>query len=561
MHMTSQAFRHIARTGIILLLALLIVSLASAQSAAQPRATFANDRVLVAFQPGTAASDIAAAHRQAHGKVIKTLEGIGVQVVAVPVGRVLTALGQYQKNPNVKFAEPSYKRPIYLPKTSEGDLSTIGVPNAYTEQWGLHNTGQSFGAVVDPLTFEVISGVYSGVAGADIDAEGGWALSQGSAGVKIAIIDTGISCVHADLQGKCVEQVNFVDYRNSPDEDIVGHGTHVAGIAAAITNNNVGIAGVAREASIGSLKVCYEDTSLALYGIIQAYCEDADIAAAIMHAADHGYQVINMSLAGPQFSQTLQDAVDYAWAHNVVIVAGAGNDYTTTRLYPAAFTNVIAVAATDYYDNLAYFSTFSTDSDDWVSVAAPGHVIFSTVPGSFCGIPADDPGGCYDWKSGTSMATPFVAGMAAELWNNLTTPTNTAIRDLIESTADAQGPLGQNLLAWTRYGRVNLQRAVQAALDSSGGGGGGGNGDTTAPVISNVSVQNKGPNFTISWTTDEAATSVVSFTDYGDFSDTTMVTSHSMDFHGSKNRLYTYTVSSTDAAGNTATAGPFNYQN
>lgn len=557
MHMTSQAFRHLARVGVVLLLTLFISSVASAQSVVQAKPTFANDRVLISFQPGTTASDIAAAHRQAHGQVVKTLAAIDVQVVAVPAGSVLTALGQYQKNPNVKFAEPSYKRPIYLPKTNEGDLSTIGVPNAYTEQWGLHNTGQSFGAAIDPLTFEIISGIYSGIAGADIDVEGGWALSQGSAGVKIAIIDTGISCAHIDLQDKCVEQINFVADRGSPNEDIIGHGTHVAGIAAAITNNNKGIAGIAREAKVGSLKVCYEDTSLAIYGIILAYCDDADITEAIIYAADNGYQVINMSLAGPEFSQTLQDAVNYAWNRGVVIVAGAGNDYTTTKLYPAAFDNVIAVAATDYYDNLAYFSTFSTDSDDWVSVAAPGHVIFSTVPGSLCDIPADDPGGCYDWKSGTSMATPFVAGMAAELWNNLATPTNAAIRDLIESTADAEGPLGQNLLAWTRYGRVNLHQAMLAASNSSGGGGG----DTTPPVISNVAVKGKGPNFTITWTTDEASTSVVSFTCCGDFNDATMVTSHSMDFRGSKNQLYTYSVSSTDAAGNTATAGPFNYQN
>jgi len=210
--------------------------------------------------------------------------------------------------------------------------------------------------------------------------------------------------------------VNFVSAHGSPVEDIIGHGTHVAGIAAAETDNQTGTAGVARDASIGSMKVCYEDRTFELFGIILGVCEDADIAAGITYAANAGYHVINMSLAGPELSMTLQDAVNDAWGKGAVIVAAAGNDYGTTRQYPAAYSNVISVAASDYYDNLAYFSNFSKDSDDWVSVAAPGHVIFSAVPGELCGIAPDDPQGCYDWKSGTSMAAPHVSGIAASFW-------------------------------------------------------------------------------------------------------------------------------------------------
>ncbi len=345
----------------------------------------------------------------------------------------------------------------------------------------------------------------------------------------------------------------------STSEDVLGHGTHVAAIAAAKTDNGVGTAGVAPNASIGSLKVCYEDYSLEWLGIIQGFCDDQDIAEAITYATDNAYHVINMSLAGPQFSNTLQAAVDYAWSHGVVLVAGAGNDYLPDKRYPAAYSNVIAVAATDHYDNLAYFSSFSTDNDDWVSVAAPGHVIFSAVPSELCGLAADDPGGCYDWKSGTSMATPVVSGVAALLWSHLPAgTTNTEIRNTIESTADAVGALGQNLLAWTEAGRVNLANALSAQA----GGPGPGEGDDTPPVISNVASETlNGTRFRITWETDEPATSVVTLSPGGTFSDSAFVTSHSMVFRGSKNTTYQYTVTSEDAAGNAASDGPYNHNN
>ena len=279
----------------------------------------------------------------------------------------------------------------------------------------------------------------------------------------MAILDSGVSCEHVDLDTKCVEQVNFVADHGSPVNDIIGHGTHVAAIAAAETDNGIGTAGVAPQATIGSLKVCYEDYTLELLGIIQGICEDADVAEAIVYAADNGYHVINMSLAGPQHSEALDSAVNYAWENGVVIVAAAGNDYSTERLYPAACENVISVAATDYYDNLAYFSNFSTESDDWVSVAAPGHTIFSAVPGDQCGVAPNDPQGCYDWKTGTSMSSPFVSGIAALLWSYLGNPNNAQIRSIIENSADKAGAMGQNLLAWTKNGRVNLYKALLAA--------------------------------------------------------------------------------------------------
>ena len=545
----------LALTAICLLVSTVASPVLIAQSQGNPPQPFAPDTLLVAFHPGTAAAEMGAAHSQAGGQVVKTIAAIGVQVVAVPNGTVLTAVQRYQRNPNVTFAEPNYHRPLFLPVTQEGSEPSLGIQNFYDEQWGLHNTGQSFGATVDPLFGTLIIPAYTGIADADIDAEEGWSITHGSADIRIAILDSGVYCSHADLASKCIEQASFVGQHGSPPDDIIGHGTHVAGTAAAKTDNRVGIAGVAWEASIGSLKVCYEDYSLALFGIIQGVCDDADIADAITYAADWGYQVINMSLAGPQFSQTLLNAVDYAWNQGVVIVAGAGNGYSTEKLYPAAYDHVIAVAATDYFDNLAYFSTFG----DWVSVLAPGHTILSTVPNELCNMQPDDPEGCHDWKSGTSMATPHVAGIAAMLWAHLPTPTNAQVRSSIENSAEEVGAMGQNFLAWVQHGRVNLYEAL---MYDSGGPAPGGGGDTTAPVISNVkSAKLKGNRFEITWTTDEPATSIVTFTCCGDVSDDALVTNHRLTFRGGKGVQYEYTVTSADGAGNSSMAGPFFHQN
>jgi len=526
-----------------------------AQSQDNSPQPFAPDTLLVAFNPGTAASEMGAAHSQAGGNVLRTIAAIGVQVVAVPNGTVLAAVQRYQRNPHVTFAEPNYQRPLFLPVTTEGSEPSLGIQNFYDEQWGLDNVGQSFGATVDPLFGTLIVPAYTGVADADIDAPEGWSITWGSSAIRIAILDSGVFCSHADLDSKCVEDMNFVEHHGSPIGDILGHGTHVAGIAAAETDNGVGIAGVAREASIRSIKVCYEDYSLAFFGIIQGLCDDADIADGITYAADMGYEVINMSLAGPQFSQTLRNAVNYAWNQGSVIIAGAGNGYSTELLYPAGFANVISVGATDYFDNLAYFSSFGNG----VSVLAPGHTVFSTVPNDFCqGMLPDDPRGCHDWKSGTSMATPYVSGIAAMLWAYLPTPTNAQVRSSIENSAEEVGALGQNFLAWVQHGRVNLYEAL---MYDSGGPPPGGGEDATAPVITNIALKSKGTRFEITWDTDEPATSMVNFTNGEQMSDSALVTQHSLTFRGGRGVLYEYFVTSVDAALNSTTEGPFMHQN
>jgi thermitase len=153
--------------------------------------------------------------------------------------------------------------------------------------------------------------------------------------------------------------------------------------------------------------------------------------------------------------------VAYAWSKGAVLVAGAGNNYDTVIQYPAGYANVISVASTDHYDNLSSFSTFSKD---WVSVAAPGGAlsmldgkgtILAAVPALYCGVPD-----CYDRKSGTSMATPVVSGIAAMVRSYRPNLTNAEVRECIEISAEKSGALGQNFLAWTKHGRVNLYNAL-----------------------------------------------------------------------------------------------------
>ena len=428
---------------------------------------FAPDRVLVAFQPGTRGADISEAHRRAGNHVLKTLDAIGVQVIAVPAGTVLENVAVYQHNPNVRFAEPDYFRTFVVP--DEGRDPVLGIQDYFDEQWGLHNTGQK---LADPATGLPGS---SGASGADIDAPEGWEISKGSPDIVIAILDSGIDCNSVDLNGKCLDAaaMNFVSgYEDLAD--ILGHGTHVAGIAAANTDNGIGVAGVGWNSSIVSLKVCYGwPAIIPLLGV----CPVSGSIEAIIHAADMGYDVINMSYGSDEVdgsgnpialagnSQAEAAAVSYAWNKNVVLVAAAGNDANTSLAYPAAYPEVIAVAATNMYDNLASFSSFG---NDWVSVAAPGENILSTYPDYICAtiIPSYDPAeGCLTWLSGTSMASPHVAG-AASLVRALV-GSNEQVRDLIESSADQVGAGGQNFLAWTQHGRLNIHNALAANQGSN----------------------------------------------------------------------------------------------
>jgi subtilisin family serine protease len=461
---------------------------------------FAPDRVLVKFHPGTAASAQGKAHRQAGGRKLKEIPAIGVHVINVPAGSVQQKIARYRANPNVDYAEPDFYRVLVIPDEGNDPGPAAGGIIAgreyFTEQWGLNNTGQ-------PHTSSDLLGnpiQVNGVPGADIDAPKGWDITNGDPAVKIAILDTGIDCDSIEHAGKCVEEISFVgsysDYLDDP-EDYVGHGTHVAGIAAVHTNNGIGVAGVGWNSSLGNLKTCFA-YQIDLFPPIGYYvtlgvCPVSASAAAITHAADNGYHVINMSYGSdlidtngdpagvPAQPNTETDAVAYAWSQGVVLVAAAGNDNNTNRLYPAANDDVIAIGATDHIDDRASFSTFSIPGDHWVALMAPGVDTLSTAPVADCVFLADILGypfdplteGCLTWKSGTSMASPHVAGAAALVWAHLFpgqspqgctspsgVPCNAVVRSHLEYGADTAGAIAQNFLSWSQYGRLNLLGAL-----------------------------------------------------------------------------------------------------
>ncbi len=413
--------------------------------------------VLVSFHPGTPGAAKQQLHQQMNGNVIKNLNAINVQLIKVAKGSEHAKATAYQKNPNVKYAEPNYIRPLIVP--IEGVNPPPQSLDFFKEQWALNNTGQAF-------YYDQFSGAFgalTGVIDADIDAPEGWDIHTGSDAITVAILDTGVECTHADMQNTCVEQVNFGP--STTIDDVLGHGTHVAGIVAANTNNGFGTAGISWHAKIASLKVCYEYNDF-FYGLI-GLCDSAASAQAMIYAADQGYQVANMSYGGPQGSQVEADAATYAFNNGVVLVAAAGNEYSMSVGYPGSYPEVMAVAASDYYDNLAGFSNFGPGT----SVLAPGDTIFSTLKHADCGLTLSDPGGCFGWKSGTSMASPVVAGVAAVVWAHLldqsSSTTSADVRQAIEANADQVGALGQNMLAYSQHGRVNLYSALTNASPPS----------------------------------------------------------------------------------------------
>jgi subtilisin family serine protease len=460
---------------------------------------YAPDRVLVRFRPGTPAAEAGRAHRRAGGRKLREIPGIDVQVVEVPAGSVPARVAGYRANPNVEFAEPDYYRVMIIPDEGNDPGPAAGGVIAgreyFTEQWGLNNTGQQH-TTTDFLGNPV---QVTGIPDADIDAPEGWDISTGDPAVKIAVLDTGIDCDSIEHAGKCVEEISFVgDYSDNlydPD-DFVGHGTHVAGIAAVHTDNGIGVAGVGWNSSLGNLKACFAyqlEVIPGIYYLTLGVCPVSASAAAITYAADNGYHVINMSYGsdgldgngdpvGPPAQPNAETAaIAYAWSRGVVLVAAAGNDNNTTRIYPAANADVIAVGATSHSDDRASFSSYSVPGDHWVSLLAPGEDILSTYPVENCQFIADllgypfDPltEACLTWNSGTSMASPHVAGAAALVWAHLFpgqapatcigpggVPCNAVVRSHLEYGADTTGAIGQNFLSWSEHGRLNLQGAL-----------------------------------------------------------------------------------------------------
>jgi thermitase len=449
----SEGTPMIARIGYVVSISLIIYSSAAqAQQASHALPEYVSNQVIVAFEPGAAASAIAEAHRQAAASPIRRLGAIGAVVVNTNNRSVPATVALYQSNPNVRYAEPNYLRLMIIPNEGSDPNPPNGLGIDYfPEQYGLHSTGQSI--YYDEWTGA--PGAITTVTDADVDAPEAWDLHTGSPLTTVAILDSGVQCSHPDLVGKCVDPSINLGPSDTAD-DVLGHGTLVASVVGANSNNGIGIAGVSWGTSIASVKVCYEAYDI-FFGLV-GLCDSAASAAGMIHAADQGYQVVNMSYAGPDISQAEAAAVTYAWDNGVVLVAAAANNYSQIPMYPASFENVIGVAATDWFGNLAGFSNFGPA----VSMSAPGAKMFVAFPQESC--PVIDPEGCYGWADGTSFSSPMVAGAAALVSSYIgPSATHTQVRNALQSGAATNGPLGQNMLAWSQFGSLNLLGALQAA--------------------------------------------------------------------------------------------------
>lgn len=272
--------------------------------------------------------------------------------------------------------------------------------------------------------------------------------------VIVGVVDTGIKSDHADLTNMMIRDTagNVLGYDAVENQAYVGestdphgHGTFCAGEANAQTNNGTGVASFAFTGAAGTS----ETYALKLMPLRMldagGYGEDADLVECIYWGLQHGVNVFSMSIGGADASETLNAAAQDVWNAGALIVAAAGNGNTSVLSYPGACPQVLSVAATNDTDQFAGFSNYGS----WVNLAAPGVSIRSTTNG-----------GSYGYSSGTSMACPLVAGMAAFLWSQNPTLNNTAICSAILTTTDAL-PAGQTKTI--QNGRVNV-RSAQVAV-------------------------------------------------------------------------------------------------
>jgi len=292
-----------------------------------------------------------------------------------------------------------------------------------------------------------------------IRADDAWDTTRGSPAIRIAIVDSGVETTHADLAanvwsnpGEIVNGLDddgngYVDDVSGYDfvagdpipEDVIGHGTSVAGIAAAEQDNALGVTGVAPLCRLVALKA---GTDAGLFF-------DSTVVPALVYCADMGFEVVAMSFAGDGVTPAEKDAIEYCWEKGLVLVASAGNDASVYPLYPAAYDEVLGVGATqDASDKRAFFTNHGT----WVDIAAPGRSLRTTALGS-----------SYTTTfQGTSGSVPHVAGAAALLLSANPTAKNAEVRAALEDTSMLLSETGYGY--WTNHGRIDVQAAVDRIL-------------------------------------------------------------------------------------------------
>jgi thermitase len=387
----------------------------------------APNRVLLRFRSDISESYAEGLLRSYGFSAIRRIPRVGVYCVRTSPGISVTeTLAMLRRNPDIEQARPDYRTRL---------ATTPNDPYFQAYQYNLRNRGGILD-ISDDIRPQTKSG-------ADIKATTAWDETKGDPAVVIAIVDSGVDMSHPELAAKVVSSGwDFVnDDADATDDN--WHGTHTAGIAAADTDNGIGIAGVAWNCKVLPVKVTEADGTGYYSWLIDG----------IIWATDQGADVINLSLGGDVDDPFLEDACKYAFDRGVVLAAAAGNDASSV-LYPAAYDKyVLAVAATDYNDEPADFSNFGPEVD----VAAPGIYILGPAPQWYVGeeyLP-------YLFASGTSEATPHVAGMAA-LIKSLKPELKAAdIMNIIRYTAD---DVNRSTLPGRDdhigYGRINMERAL-----------------------------------------------------------------------------------------------------
>ncbi len=303
----------------------------------------------------------------------------------------------------VIYAEPNYRRSAQRTP----DDSVIG------QQWGLRNV-QAFDA---------------------------WEITTGGP-IVVAVVDTGVDKDHPDLQGKVLPGFNALA-GNGDTSDNNGHGTAVAGLIAANTNNGRGIAGLCWDCKILPVKVLSS----------RGNGDDATVSTGIRWAVDNGARIINLSLGGSEDSQTLHDAVNYAVSKGVLVVVASGNDHESGNAtsYPAAYDNVVGVGATGPSNTITGFS----NTGPYVDIAAPGVGLWTTLPNGEYGPP-----------NGTSFSSPYVAGAAALIFTLRPDLPAQDVTCILEAGADDEGAPGRDdEYGW---GRLNVLKSLQIAQSYTG---------------------------------------------------------------------------------------------
>lgn len=369
-------------------------------------------RAQVARQLASASSELPALQRALlagqNAEPLAQIGRLGVAKIKIsdPEARK-TIRERLLQSPLVEYAVPNYRREPYAPLANG--------PNDPEYQSGRQWWVEAVGA--DQVVAQNL-------------------LPAGSP-IIVGIIDSGVMRTHPDLQAKLTDGYNAITPSAAPEDDL-GHGTHVAGIAGAATNNGIGGAGTATSGSVRLMPVKVIT--------FEGYGNDYDIAVGMLWAMDHGAKVLNLSFGGPDSDPLLAQIADYAHAHGVVVAAAAGNSAQEGNpvTYPAAYPHVIAVGASNPDGSRAAFSEIGK----FVDISAPGVNILSTVIG-----------GGYGVLQGTSMASPVVAGAAAMVLCQRPSLTVEEVENILTSTAVKNGTTGWNSeLGW---GRVNVYNALR----------------------------------------------------------------------------------------------------